>query len=535
MIKRSITRRAFLSGLAGTAAAATIGWNQRRTIWKVAYSSLQQLSAPPLVVRDVSALQQAGPFDICIIGSGPAGAVLARDLVAAGLRTVILESGFAPDQERDSRLGQLDVYDPVGDIQYPLAGSRVRAIGGTSAIWTGRCARLHPLDFDVNAYTPPDNPWPISYDMLEPYYERAEETLRVEGPPPSSYHAPRRDNLPLPGDTDLAPLQALLEPADILTESSPTSVSLRQLRGPMRIATDILPDVTESNRAMLIPGVTVTALIDDSSGRIQSVQVRTLSGQESHVQANTYIIACGAVESARLLLLSRTSNHPQGIGNHSDQLGRYFMEHPNLFFRGALTGASHPVSNYIGRSHQFYEEFKQRGFGSIILVFYWNPRNPELLRIAATVEMSPERENRISLSPNRRDYFDNPAARLQLVFSDKDKETFTALRQLVGEIYAKLGINDVTEDQTVNWSHHHMGTCRMGQHPATSVVDPDLRVHETENLYVLGSSVFVTAGASHPTLAITALAHRLADHLISRHVQATTSATAPALVVANGI
>jgi choline dehydrogenase-like flavoprotein len=110
------------------------------------------------------------PFEVCIIGSGPAGSVLGKALVDNGIRTVILESGHDSNKKyKDPRLSALDVYRSSGTIAYPVAVSRSRALGGTTNIWTGRCSRLHPIDFEKNAYTPDDASWPITYNELEPY------------------------------------------------------------------------------------------------------------------------------------------------------------------------------------------------------------------------------------------------------------------------------------------------------------------------------------------------------------------------------
>ena len=190
----------------------------------------------------------------------------------------------------------------------------------------------------------------------------------------------------------------------------------------------------------------------------------------------------------------------------------------------------------LGRSHQFYDAFKRKGYGSVLLVASqswvfrddlkkWSPeaikekvgailgrmRKGEL-RIGATVEMKPSDENRVYLSRDLQDSFGNRAAELSMRYSQEDLNTFEQVRMLIRKIYGDLDAKALSESG-ISWSHHHMGTCRMGENPRTSVVNRDLRVHDTENLYVAGSAVFVTGGASHPTLAITALSHRLADHL----------------------
>lgn len=513
MLPRRISRRAFLIGVAS--AAATIAGCNVRNQTRQLRDQIQDLFRPSLKVSGLNSLDQADTFDVCIIGSGPAGAVLGKDLVDHGLRTVILESGPNLQAAADERLKGLEVYHNTGEIEYPIAASRVRGLGGTSNIWTGRCSRLHPLDFERNAYTPADAQWPITYADLEPYYDRAETTLRVHGDTLSQYHAPRKRGLPLPSQSDLTALKELMQGIGITVDDSPTSTGIRSEDGPIRVAADLLPLFTDSRNALLVSGVTATRLIVGPDGQIDGVEVQNLDREARVVKARAYVVACGALESARLLLLSRSAAFPNGIGNNHDQVGRYFMEHPNIILTGTIPGLKSPPFNQVGRSHQFYDEFKQQGFGSAILIFYWNPSRPEKFRVGATLEMRPLAENRVTLARDLVDYYGNPAAELSLGFSPDDVSALDHTRSVIRDIFARLGAEEIEEGE-ISWSHHHMGTCRMGDDPLTSVVDRNLRVHDVPNLYVAGSAAFVTGGAAHPTLAITALCHRLADHLVAR-------------------
>ena len=452
----------------------------------------------------------ANPFyDVCIIGSGPAGATLGQRLVDQGLRTVMLESGFFLAKDRiDPRLQKMETYGSVGPVNYPLVATRVRAIGGTSNIWTGRCSRLHPIDFEPNAYTPAGAEWPFRYAEFEPYYAEAERTLRVHGTQLSEFHAPRQNELPIQIDVDDSEARALMGTLGITIDQPPTSTG--HWGGPIRAAVDLLPTFTASPLATLVSGATATRLHVEADGSISGVTVQNLSGATKVVRAATVIIACGAVESARLLLLSTSPNHPQGIGNHHDLVGRFFGEHPHLHWAGTIP--QRPLTRQMVRTHQYYEQFKQAGLGALTLVFDWKDDEKDNLRIATTTEMLPQFTNRVMLSPELKDYYGNPGADLWLDFAEEDKATFQRATEVIENIYAELGATDVRYDHD-SWGHHHVGTCRMGQDPETSVLDANLRVHESPNLYVLSSAAFVTAGAGHPTMAIVALSHRLAEHL----------------------
>jgi choline dehydrogenase-like flavoprotein len=441
--------------------------------------------------------------------------VLGRDLVNRGLRTVIVESGIdLENEEYDPRLPSLDVYRSIGPVDYPLAETRVRGLGGTSALWTGRSSRMHPLDFEPNAYTPENARWPILYDDIQPYYYRAEQTLRVQGRPLSDYHAPRENPLPISSRYDFSPLQALMQTVGVTVDDRPTATG-RYGHGPTRVARDFMPDFAQSPHATLRTGLTATELVADTNGRITGVVVQNLERETEMIQAHRYVIACGGVESARLLLLSRSASFPNGIGNGNDLVGRHFMEHFHQKFEATIPNQT--TATLYARTHQFYDQFKLDGLGSVIVTFNWRARKKKNMLIAASVEMYPLPQNRVMLSEETVDYFGNPGVDLWLEHSPKDLETEERVRTVVHEMYAGLGAKEVQEwpRDGNDWGHHHIGTCRMGNDPTTSVVDANLRVHESPNLYVLSSAVFTTGGPGHPTLATVALAHRLAEHLVA--------------------
>jgi choline dehydrogenase-like flavoprotein len=133
--------------------------------------------------------------------------------------------------------------------------------------------------------------------------------------------------------------------------------------------------------------------------------------------------------------------------------------------------------------------------------------------MSPTLEMRPCDSNRVTLSQTRKDRFGNPIAHLALGLSEDDRRLIDRARTLTRSTLEKAGGRDLEEIE-LTWSRHHLGSCRMGASPVTSVVDPDLRVHDTRNLYVCGSEVFVTGAAVQPVLTITALALRLAAHLV---------------------
>ena len=152
--------------------------------------------------------------------------------------------------------------------------------------------------------------------------------------------------------------------------------------------------------------------------------------------------------------------------------------------------------------------------GGVLLGFY--SMSPYGLKISLGIEMAPVAENRIRLNEENRDPFGNPGADIQIRFSERDQRLWEEGERIVYDIYDRLGATNITKlNDSLHWSHHHMGGTRMSAEDTDGVVDPNLRVHGTENLYVASSSVFATSGVANPTLTITALSHRLAGYLTS--------------------
>lgn len=480
-------------------------------------------------------------FDVCIIGSGPAGTVLGVNLVKAGLNTVIVESGSnLLNWLTDKNIRTLADFEVTGNADYPVSNTRAKILGGTSNFWTGRCERFHPSDFETHPYTPPDNPWPITYNELDPYYDRAEETLHVRGAKRSEFTPPKNGPFPQENKLDISYLKNLFGKIGVTVDDSPTATPKKGIRF-FKVQKEVLPQFLKSPKATLITGVTITELIGNRDGYIIGATAKTFNGSEKTIKAKVFILVGGGIETPRLLLLSKSEFFPNGIGNAYDRVGKGFNEHPavNFYARINHTAGTLYPSNKIARSHQFYSLFRKDGLGSILPVFRQSwilphhnmpftianiPRNTmaifkrfikAALYIGVVIEMKISDSNRVTLSKVKKDPFGNPLAHLHLSYSDEDMKLLESSRGLVYDMYKKVGAANIFEAQ-ITFSRHHQGTCRMGDNPAASVVNKNLRVHDTKNLYLGGSEVFVTGGSMQPVLSIVALAHRLSDHLISK-------------------
>lgn len=528
------TRREFLQTVLGAVPGALVARS-----WLADGISLA--NTPSLLVRTIHDLDEAHRYDVCIVGSGPAGAVLGCELVRHGFETVLLESGPAPGPApSDPRFSNLDAYSSSGELIYPVAKSRFRGAGGTSNLWTGWCTRFFPLDLEPNAYTPPDAPWPITYQDLLAYYPRAEKELRVRGGSSTSFAPPRSSPYPLALDphAGIANLEHLFGDSNLIPEQIPRS----DWEGkPVNTAVSHLPRFSRSSHGTLVCGATVTKILSAPQGKITGLEVQTLNRTAKVVRATFYILACGAIETPRLLLLSRSPEFPSGVGNGFDLVGRYFMTH---YQGGVARGTTKRMWNPLGPrrevaiSRQFTAKAKAHGLGGIRLNYAafrkpldYDAQNPfdslmksiravlhPILSIFPILEMKPSASNRVTLNYDRKDYFGNPGANLSLFPSESDRRTLGFAKRLLRKLFSDVYSEDVsiTGGLHVGGSHHHMGTCRMGDDQRTSVVDKNLRMHATQNLYIAGSAPFVTCGVAEPTLTIVALSLRLADHLARR-------------------
>jgi choline dehydrogenase-like flavoprotein len=444
-------------------------------------------------------------FDVCIAGSGPAGLVLACELARQGVRTLVLEAGGTSD----------DAYKriPVGfdrsgsgltsAYAYPVDSARYIATGGTSHIWSGFSPRFRPGDFDAHPYSRGEG-WPIPFSELEKHYARAERELRVQSPSPKAL-------------TELRDMAALLGPAGFPIEPTPLS----EVDGePLNVAQTHLPDFTKSLRGTLVTDARVTKVLSEEGGAVTSLEVHNAAGLKKLVRARIYVLATGGIETPRLLLLSWTPEFPTGLGNRSDQVGRNFMEHLQVGADGMAAGVARRDDSdepYVEAiSWQANEEFKAKGLGGIVLEFAAPKAKLDILRLSPILEMEPSSSNRVVLDESRRDSFGNPTASLTMRLSDRDVATIRQAESLMQSLITRLGMGPAQRNSWTALLHHHIGTCRMSSDPRAGVVDPHLKVHGLDNLYVAGSAPFVTSSGAPPTLTIVALSLRLAEHLAAR-------------------
>ena len=509
-------------------------------------------------------------YDICVIGAGIAGALIAAEATRKGRRVVMIEAGrryeFADRKEQLRRYQILrgqrwpwvnherDCFadsslESIGTA-YPLNRHRLKGVGGSTLHWEGRINRLMPSDFRTASTYGHGCDWPITYDELEPYYSRADWDIGVSGVQ-NEHQPPRSRDYPMPGfplayDDGLwlpvaARLGMAVYPASHAINSVPHDgrsqcmafAACELCPSGARYSGDFHIQKAEASGLCELLVETSARRIDlDSGGHVKAVHCTTLEGRDLAITARKYVIAAHAVESARLLLLS-------GCGNHSDQVGRNFMEHIYASAGGFVDDRrNHPRQIGFSRmeSLHFYDGTERRNRGAVKLEFsyshdpladmeplkLWGPalashdrdRFGRWVMIQAETEMHPNADSRVTLDDKQRDIFGDPAPHVRLAFSDIDRRTHQAARAITEKLLDAAGIRQI-EQLPLSFGSHQMGTCRMSEDPESGVVDRNCRVHGTTNLYVAGSSVFPTSGAAQPTLTIAALSLRLADHLLT--------------------
>ncbi len=503
--------------------------------------------------------------DVCIVGAGAAGLLIARALARSGLHVVLLESGGWSVDEKTSRLS--DGFSPPGTFRGLQAG-RSRVLGGTTTLWGGQCIRLDPIDFRRRAWVPYSG-WPITYEDLVPHYEAAEAALEITE---ADRETPAWTRF---GLSQIAFDAAALRPVHGVFIRRPNLG--RRFRAELRAAA----------RVRVLLHATAQHLHTDSYGtRIAKVEVASLGGRRASVRARRVVLCAGAIENARLLLLSDSSNLA-GLGNALGLVGRYLQDHPcgrtatvhtaaprvlqdhwNMLYgpavrylpKLALAPAAQRAEgllNCVGRLSYDHDETagtrallglvaemrgqrRPRALATRLVQIgrglpdiahsLWRVRAkglspaPRASRIHLEVfsEQTPDPNSRVTLT-SATDAFGLRRVHVDWRLDRLTARTLGGFTRLVGREFERLGLGRL---DAASWlgdaspcrsevvdSYHPAGTTRMSADPSTGVVDTNCQVFGVDGLYVAGSAVFPTSGAANPTLTIAAMALRLADHL----------------------
>ncbi len=466
-------------------------------------------------------------YDAIVIGSGACGGWAARELTAAGLRTLVLEAGpdhdadgtpSAPAPGRQPIQSRSYAHRPetahlfVDDVDHPYAHPdgrsfdwiRGRQVGGRLHVWAGMSPRLTDHDLHAASRDGLGEDWPLTEADLAPYYDRVERFLAVES----------------------APLSAGEE---LLQRTVADRWPTRRVTGPP-IATAApgaaLADAARTRRMTLRPNAVVThVLVGPDSHRARGVAyVDTTDGSEREATARLVFLCASTIESTRLLLNSATHHHPSGLANSSGVLGRYLADHTfGVGIDGRVplpaggnggTPAAHGAAIPAFRNVTEHDVDFLRGYGVRLLVDtsgrFW---------MRAFGEVLPRFESRVELEPDRPDRWGVPTVRIDCAYGDNEQLMAADQVACLSEMAEAAGfeVEAVHPDPaSPGSSAHELGTARMGRDSRNSVLNSFNQAWDVENLFVTDGASFTSAGHQNPTLTMMALTSRACDYAVAR-------------------
>ena len=494
--------------------------------------------------------------DVIIIGSGAGGGTLAQALAPTGARILIVERGdFVPREPQN--------WDPAAvwkELRYrtterwlDAAGREFRpymhyCVGGNTKFWGSVLYRLRKADFEATEHADGLSPaWPVDYETLAPYYDRAERLYEVHGerghdptePPRGPFPHP-----PIPHADEIADVVGRLREQGL--HPSPLPLGLRRPGAPdgcilcntcnsfpcQRHAKSeaesccVRPLLARDNVRLWTNAHARRLLTDAAGRRIAAVEVER-NGEIVRARAPLVAVACGAVNSAALLLRSASDRHPRGLANSSGLVGARYMAHLATMMQGfhplrrnrAVFQKTVAINDFYLRGPdtayplgQIQSQGRTHGVMAKTVVPWiplwaydaWVARGVDWL---ALTEDLPRRDNRVTVEPD---------GRIRLRYRPNNRGAHRRLVAEMQRILRRLGCWVVMRhSHEQKNTTHQCGTLCFGTDPHESVLDPWCRAHDIENLFVVDASFFPSSAAVNPGLTIAAQALRVADHIVA--------------------
>ena len=519
------------------------------------------------------------PVGVLVIGAGASGAAFAWSIADTGMSVLCLEQGpWMKQQDYPSNgldweargMGEfspnpnvrgLPADYPVNEQQSEISPLMFNAVGGSTILWAAHFPRLTPGDFRSKSEDGVGEDWPIDYETLEPYFALNDRMMGVSGlagDPAYPYHEPPLPPLPLgkAGNTlasgfeklgwhwwpsDSAILSQEYEGREACINLGPCMTGCAQ---GAKASTDITYwPVAQRKGVQVRTGCRVREITVGADGMADGVLYYDPEGQLREQKAEMVVLACNGIGTPRLLLNSKSSQHPNGLANSSGLVGKNLMLHPYAAITGIFDEPLHGRRGPIGCSfwsHEFYRTDRSRGFvrgysfeairglgpattalsGMVQGVVSWGKdHHPTFDRLynhstslVAITEDQAEETNTVTLDPELTDAHGIPAPKVTYRLSENSRKMLAHAVERAKEALTAAGAVETFAQplfREAGW--HLMGTARMGRDPSTSVVTERGQAHDVKNLFIVDGSVFVTAGGVNPTSTIQAIALYVAD------------------------
>ena len=532
--------------------------------------------------------------NVVIVGAGAGGGVVAKELAQAGLTVVILERGewphyddnnddelysqrtpvlgnpYGPDDQRHRRVvvngdGSSRVVVPSDGAYSNNAG----CVGGGTVSYGAMAWRFMPQDFRLRSIygDVPDSTladWPISYDDLEPFYEKAEYEIGVSGDyTDNPFCGPRKKPFPMPAfpmnkegnlvvettrRMGLHPFPVPMLRNSVPHNGRPACIHMRYCVGfacPVNAKSGthntVLPIAMATGNCQVRTGCVASEVVVDDRGHARSVRYYDSNGITQEQPADLVVLSASATETARLLLNSKSKLFPKGAGNNNDWVGRNLQGHLYVGASGLMEqevyddsgpGTTVAISDYNHGNPGLV------GGGMLATEFASQPNNfcgvrppgearwgkahkdfqrryyKRLVHLIGPIQEIPNFNARVTVDPAVKDAWSIPVCRLSGMRHSYDLRLGDFLADKAEAIIKEMGATRVWRNGPGMWlsgGQHQAGTCRMGNDPKTSVTNRIGQVHEIDNLFIADGSLHVTNGGFNPVLTIMAMAYRVAD------------------------